>query len=248
MHKFTRLVQNEWLKISKKRMFLVPYILLVLMPLVIGYIIYSLSADSFPGANDFTATLMLPIALGKAVTMIAIIGTAGSVAKEHSQGTIKFLLIRARSRTMILASKYVAVLLYAISLTFISVLASYASGVLWFGASGGEAGLTDIMQSIVYGFVYTLVYVTLTFMIGILTTSTGVTIGISMFAIAIDNLVITKNFYKYFLFPNLNLSAYQNDSPPLPGMTLSFSIVMLAIYMTVFLIAGFVVFKRRDVA
>lgn len=85
-------------------------------------------------------------------------------------------------------------------------------------------------------------------MIGVLTTSTGVTIGITMFALTLDKVVIYRDFYKYFLFPNINLNVYHNNAAPLPGMTLGFSIVMLAVYLIAFLLAGFVVFRRRDVA
>jgi ABC-2 type transport system permease protein len=85
-------------------------------------------------------------------------------------------------------------------------------------------------------------------MIGILTTSTGVTIGISMFALTISNLIIFRDFYKYVLFPNMNLAAYEGGGAPLPGMTLPFSILMLAVYFLLFLLAGFMVFRRRDVA
>ena len=248
MRNFNRLVVNEWFKISKKRSFLVSYLLVILLPLLIGYIIHSVSGEIFNSALDFTTQMLMPNGLGQALTIVAVIGTAGVVAKEHSQGTIKFLLIRARSRTAILASKYIAVLLYAISLTMVIAAATYASGALWFGVSGGENGLSDILLSVLYGFVYTVMYLSLAFMIGILTTSTGATIGITMFAITIDKVVIYKDFYKYFLFPNMNLVAYENGGAPMPGMTLTFSIVMLTVYMLLFLVTGFTVFRRRDVA
>lgn len=248
MRKFNRLVLNEWLKISKKRMFLVPFLLLILLPLLIGYVIHTVAGDMFVSAWDFSSEMMLPGALGQALAIIAIIGTAGVVAQEHSQGTIKFLLIRARSRSAVLTSKYIAVLIYACVLTIITVAAAYVSGAIWFGVHGGEAGLTDVLGSVIYGYVYTSVYLTLAFMIGILTTSTGVTIGITMFAVMIDKIVLYKDFYKYFLFPNLDLTVYQNGGAPIPGMTLPFSIGMLAIYMLIFLLVGFTVFKRRDVA
>ncbi|MCL6603523.1 MAG: ABC transporter permease [Paenibacillus sp.] len=248
MRNFNRLVLNEWFKISKKRTFLVPYLLVILLPILIGYIIHSVSGDMFQSALDFTSQMLLPNGLGQALTIIVIIGTAGVVAKEHSLGTIKFLLIRARSRTTILASKYIAVLLYALSLTIVIAAATYGSGAIWFGIKGSEGGFSDILLSVMYGFVYTTVYSTLAFMIGILTTSTGATIGITMFAIMIDKIIISKEFYKYFLFPNINLVAYENGGAPMPGMTLTFSIVVLTVYMLLFLIAGFTVFKRRDVA
>ncbi|MNB78774.1 ABC-2 family transporter protein [compost metagenome] len=248
MRKFNLLVLNEWLKIFKKRSFFIPYLIAVLFQAMIAYISHSFSQDSFPSAAAFIKEMLLPTGLGQIIAILAIIGTAGIVSKEHSQGTVKFLLIRARSRTAILASKYVTVLLYALSLTVVTAASIVISGMLLFQTGGGDTGIADILQSLLYGYVYTMVYVTFVFMVGVLTNSTGVTIGISMFAVMMDKVVIYRDFYKYFLFPNLDLSIYRGGTPPLPGMTLGFSILMLAVYMAVFLLAGFMVFRRRDVA
>lgn len=248
MRSFNHLIVNEWLKLSKKRTFIVPYLILILLSLLLGYIVYSSSPDMFGSAYDFSAMMLLSQGIGQVITILAIIGTAGIVSKEYSLGTIKFLLIRARSRTAILASKYVVVLMYVITLTLIGAIAVFGTGALWFGLSGGEAGLNDMLMSLLYSLVSTVVYVTLAFMIGILTTSTGVTIGVTMFALMIDKLIISRDFYKYVLFPNLNLAAYEGGGAPMPGMTLTFSIVMLTLYTVVFLLVGFFVFRRRDVA
>lgn len=248
MRRFSNLVLNEWLKLSKKRTFVIPYLILVMLAFLIGYIIHTVSGDSFSTGSDFASMMLQPSGMAQVMAILIVIGTAGIVAKEHSQGTIKFLLIRARSRTAILASKYVTVLLYALSIMGVSMLALYASGAIWFGVGGSGAGVGEVLISLLYGCVYTVVYATLCFMIGVLTTSTGVTIGITMFAIIMDNIVIPRNFYKYVLFPNMNLAVYEEGGAPMPGMTLSFSIVMLAVYVIVFLLAGFAVFRRRDVA
>lgn len=247
MRKFFDLVLNEWLKLSKKRTFFIAYGLMIVMPFVVGYIVHSVAEDLFASGPQFAAEMLLPAGIGQVVSILVIIGTAGIVAKEYSQGTIKFLLIRARSRTAILASKFVTVLLYALSLTVVTAAAVYASGMLWFG-NGGGLGIGDVLTSVLYNSVYMVMYATLAFMIGILTTSTGVTIGISMFALTISNLIIFRDFYKYVLFPNMNLAAYEGGGAPLPGMTLPFSILMLAVYFLLFLLAGFMVFRRRDVA
>ncbi|WP_019911252.1 ABC transporter permease [Paenibacillus sp. HW567] len=248
MRKFNKLVLNEWLKLSKKRTFFIAYGLLILLPLLLGYIVHTVAGESYASPSAFTAEMLLPTQVGQILTIMVIIGTAGIVAKEHSQGTIKFLLIRARSRSAILASKYVTVLLYGLSLTMVAVAATFLAGMLWFGGSGGDTGITDILTSLLYTCVYMIVYATLAFMLGTLTISTGVTIGATMFAITIDRMVLPREFYKYVLFPNLNLSAYEGGGAPIPGMTLGFSIMMLAVYMLLFLLAGFAVFRRRDVA
>lgn len=249
MRKFNLLVVNEWVKMAKKRSFVVPYLILLLFPLLLGYIIHSVSPGTFASAAGFTREMLLPTGMGQVMTILSIIGTAGIVAKEYSRGTIKFLLIRARSRTAILASKYVTVLLYVLSLTAVAAAGIFLNGMIWFQTGGGDTGIAEILLSLLYGCIYSFVYVTLAFMLGVLTHSTGVAIGLSMFLLTIDKMVISRSFYKYFLFPNLDLSVYgSGQQPPMPGMTLGFSVVVLAVYMTVFLLAGFLVFRRRDVA
>ena len=249
MRKFNQLVLNEWLKISKKRSFIIPYALMVLLVLVVGYIVHTVAAaDTYSSAAEFIADSLLPTGIGQMLVILVIIGTAGIVSKEYSQGTIKFLLIRARSRTAILASKYVTVLLYTLSMLLVAAAALFISGMIFFGVSGGNTGLSDILTSLLYSTVYCIVYSTIGFMLGILTKSTGVTIGATIFATTIDKIIVSRDFYKYILFPNLNLVAYKDGGAPMPGMTLSFSIVLLSIYMVLFLFAGFAVFRRRDVA
>ena len=176
---------------------------------------------------DFTAAMMTFQGGGQILTILIIVGTAGIVSKEHSQGTIKFLLIRARSRTAILASKYVVVLLFTLTLTILATISSFISGAIWFGLSGGEAAISDVAMNIMYSSVNTVVFATLAFMVGILTNSTGVTIGGTIFLMMIHQTIIPSEYYKYVLFPNLNLAAYEGGGAPMPGMTLTFSIVKI---------------------
>lgn len=248
MRSFNLLLVNEWLKLSKKRTFIVPYLIIILLCLLLGYIIHSMSPDSVESAYDFSAMMLQSQGIGQVITILTIIGTAGMVSKEYSQGTIKFLLIRARSRTAILTTKYVVVLVYGLTLTLVASIAVFGTGAIWFGLTGGEAGWSDIFTNLLYNLASTVVYGTLAFMLGILTRSTGVTIGVSMFALMMDKLMIPSDFYKYVLFPNLNLAAYEDGGAPMPGMTLDFSIIMLILYTAVFLLIGFSVFRRRDVA
>ncbi|MEK4007202.1 ABC transporter permease [Paenibacillus sp. FSL H3-0333] len=248
MRKFNLLVLNEWLKISKKRSNIIPYVILLVLSLAVGYMTRTFAADMYASAVDFTADSLQPRGIGQLLAILVIVGTAGIVSREYSQGTIKFLLIRARSRTAILASKYVTVLLYTLSMQVVATVGLFLSGAVFFGLSGGEAGIGEILTSLLYSTVYCTVYATIGFMLGILTKSTGVTIGATIFATTIDKLVISREFYKYVLFPNLNLAAYKDGGAPMQGMTLTFSIILLCIYMTLFLLAGFAVFRRRDVA
>ncbi|MNJ67393.1 ABC-2 family transporter protein [compost metagenome] len=122
-----------------------------------------------------------------------------------------------------------------------------------FGFEIKETGWSDLLFTSLSTFVYTMVYVTLTFMIGVFTRSTGATIGVGMLIVLFESLVIMLlskySFTKYLLFANTNLSTYFNDQDPMiEGMTLTFSVSILAIYLFLFLVASFVTFKKRDIA
>ncbi|ASA21259.1 ABC transporter permease [Paenibacillus donghaensis] len=248
MRNFSRLITNEWIKLFKKTTFAVPFVLMFVVTMVVGYVMRTYNPEVADSVTDFTASIIAREGLGQIVAILAIIGTAGVVSKEHSQGTIKFLLIRARSRSEILASKYAAVLIYGLTLVAFTLGSALVAGTVWFGVSGGDTTFSDILLSSLYLYVYTVVYMTLGFMVGILTKSTGATIGIALFATTIDRIIISKAFYKYFLFPNLDLGAYENGAAPMPGMTYTFSVIMLTAYLLLFLLIGFSVFRRRDVA
>ncbi|WMT41708.1 hypothetical protein RE628_04240 [Paenibacillus sp. D2_2] len=56
------------------------------------------------------------------------------------------------------------------------------------------------------------------------------------------------SFTKYLIFANVDLSQYAEGGSPLPGMTMTFSLIVIAVYIALFLIASFVTFKKRDVA
>ncbi|WP_068787280.1 ABC transporter permease [Paenibacillus phocaensis] len=252
MRSFTRLVGNEWLKMSKKRSFFVPYALIAAAITGMIYMIYTFSEQS-PAFLEFAMMAMSRNGLGQMTTLLVIICTAGIVAKEHSLGTIKLLLIRSQSRSRILASKYAAVLLFTLSIFAFALALALLGGGLVFGFSGAPGtGWGDVLYSALYQLIYTLVYVTITFLAGILTRSTGATIGIGMFLVVLEELVVVLlsryAFAKYLIFANADLSVYLNGNPPFPGMTLTFSAVVIAAYLALFLAVSFVTFKKRDVA
>ncbi|MCH1642648.1 ABC transporter permease [Paenibacillus timonensis] len=252
MLSFTRLVVNEWLKMSKKRSFFIPYALIAVFIAGMLYMMYAFSEQP-PAFLEFAAMAVSRYGLGQMLTLLVIICTAGIVAKEHSLGTIKLLLIRSQSRIRILASKYVAVLLFTLSLFVFTLAVALLGGGLIFGFGGVQGtGWDDVLYGAWYQLVYTVVYVTITFLASILTRSTGATIGIGMFLVLLEELAVVLlsryAFAKYIIFANADLSVYMNGNPPLPGMTLTFSAVVIAAYLALFLAISFVTFKKRDVA
>ncbi|MGG3283989.1 ABC transporter permease [Paenibacillus solani] len=252
MRSFGNLVWNEWLKMFKKRSFFLPYALLAGMVIFTAFMLYKFAGGGNTG-YEFAHMAVSTKGMGQMLTLLAIVVTAGTVAKEHSMGTIKLLLIRAQSRSTILASKYVAVLLYLITLVAFMFAVAVLTGQITFGMDGGTVTLGDVLSAAVNNLVYTIVYVTLTFMVGILTRSTGPAIGIGMFIVIMESMVVQLlarySWSKYLLFLNVDLSIYSGgSSSPVPGMSLTFSMIVLAVYLLLFLLTGFVTFKKRDVA
>lgn len=252
MHSFGNLVWNEWLKMFKKRSFFLPYVLLAGMVLFMAFMLYKFSGGSSTG-YEFAQLVVTTKGMGQMLTLLAIVVTAGAVAKEHSMGTVKLLLIRAQSRTKILASKYVAILIYILTLAAFMFVVSVLTGQITFGMESGTVAIGDVLREAINNLVYTIVYVTLTFMVGILTKSTGPAIGIGMFMVIMESMAVQLlarySWSKYLLFTNVDLSMYSGGgSSPIPGMSLTFSIIVLAVYLLLFLTAGFVTFKKRDVA
>ncbi len=201
------------------------------------------------------------------VGLFAIIVAAGIVASEFSWGTIKLLLIRPISRTKILLSKYLTVLLFGASMLVILFIFSILLGLILFGVGDQAPHLAYVNgevqeQSIVVYLIKTyllktidvLMMATMAFMISAVFRSSSLAIGISLFLLFMGAnataLVAMKfDWAKYSLFANTDLTQYTGEMQPLvEGMTMSFSIIMLLIYFAIFLFLAFFVFNKRDVA
>lgn len=86
------------------------------------------------GAWRFVYELDIILSL---ISLFTIIVAANIVASEHRWGTIKLLLIRPISRSKILLSKYLSVLLFAFFTAIFLFIISFATGALFFGIEPG---------------------------------------------------------------------------------------------------------------
>ncbi|CAG9606353.1 ABC transporter permease [Pseudoneobacillus rhizosphaerae] len=226
-----------------------------------------------PGAPTFTRTfaensitLFLPL-------MVMVIA-ADLVSSERSAGTIKLLLTRPVKRWKILLSKYVALILSVSIIIFMYGFLSYMISGIVFGYQGwsapiltgftSEAGelITSSAQMIPqwqYLFMeFSLVWFvavivgTITFMLSVLIRSTPVGMGVMLAALIsgaiLSNMVSSWETAKYFFMINLDLTAYlAGNAPPIEGMTLGFSLVVLTISGLVAILISFIVFIKQDV-
>jgi ABC-2 type transport system permease protein len=215
---------------------------------------------------EFSTTLLMPL-------MIMVIA-ADLVSSERSAGTIKLLLTRPIKRWKILMSKYVA-LVISISLVIVlfGVLSYLISGLV-FGYKGwtapvilgfsSEAGQlnTNAVQMIPqwqYLFMeYSLVWFvaivvgTLTFMLSVLIKNTPTAMGVMLAALIsgmiLSNMVSSWDSAKYLFMINLNLTDYlAGNAPPIEGMSLGFSLMVLFIWGAVSLLISFVAFIKQDI-
>jgi ABC-2 type transport system permease protein len=198
--------------------------------------------------------------------LFTIVIAAGIVAGEFSWGTIKLLLIRPVSRSKILLSKYVATLLFALLMLALLFSTSFLFGVLLYGMGGTEIPFLAYSQGKVFeqnmvthiislfGFrsIDLVMMVTLAFMISTVFRSSSLAIGISLFLMFTGpqfvSLLSRYEWVKYILFANTDLLQYINGIPMVEGMTMSFSIMMLILYLTLFILLSWIIFNKRDVA
>lgn len=227
-----------------------------------------------PGAPTFvrgfiesSVTLLLPLMM--------MIVAADLVSSEHSGKTMKSLLTRSVKRWKILLSKYLAMLL-AVSLVIaaFAVIAALVSGIV-FGFRGwsapvamgfalredGQLDITGVRQVPQWLYIWmelglawyvSVVVATITFMLSVLARSTAAVMGIMLSLLIagmlLGTMVESWESAKYLFMVNLDVIGYlQNAAPPVAGMSLGFSMLVLLVWAAAALVVAFVSFTRRDV-
>ncbi|WP_284646021.1 ABC transporter permease [Paenibacillus silviterrae] len=228
---------------------------------------------SEPGAPTFvrgfvenSIQLLLPL-------MMMVIAS-DLVSSEHSGGTVKVLLTRPQRRWRILLSKYVALLLsVSFIITLFALLSTVIAGTVFgfqgwsapvltgFGITEGKLDISGV-QLIPQGqFIFmefglawfvAMVVATITFMLSVLIRSTAAGMGIMLACLIagmiLQPMVASWESAKYLFMVNLELIDYLVDAaPPVEGMTLGFSMSVLAAWGAAALLVAFVSFTRRDV-
>lgn len=198
--------------------------------------------------------------------LFTIIVAGGIVASEYTWGTIKLLLIRPISRSKVLFSKYATILLFGLFLAGLGFLFSVIVGAALFGLSGesvhlayegGEVVEQNMLLYLIKLYAINLVDVlmlaTMAFMISAVFRSSSLAIGISLFLLFTGPnmtylLSMRYDWVKYSLFANTDLTQFQTGNVLVEGMTMNFSLLMLALYFLLFQLLAFSVFTKRDVA
>jgi ABC-2 type transport system permease protein len=206
--------------------------------------------------------------------LLAIAFAADIVSSEFAEGTVKLLLTRPVGRRRVLASKLAALLL-AVGLTvLLGGIVAYVFGGLAWGYRGWDAPVLtgfrlagETVDSsgvravpmwedaiLVFGLAWfaTATVAVIGFMTSVLLRSTAASMG-TMFAALILGTILPRvasnwEFQKYLFVTSLPLPDYYTGSPPpIAGMTVPFSVVVLAAWALAALGVSFSVFARRDV-
>lgn len=260
MGNFWQLVRNENMKIYRR---LGTWIMLGITALIpFGVVLFMYGID-LPGMSSWSAMLVASQTAIPIVTIFAVVKAAEAVAGEFTWGTIKLLLIRPWKRSVILLSKYLSVLMFALLFMAVAFVLSYISGVLLFGNSGmGGESFSDqspwLYMLKYYGlrFITVITIVTFGFMLSSAFRSSSLAIGLTIFLLMSGSLVSSlfsisgSEWVKYLLFAHLDLTSYMSGGGPFfhHETTLGFSIAVLVVYIALFNLVSWVVFCKRDVS
>ncbi|MBB3108546.1 ABC-2 type transport system permease protein [Paenibacillus phyllosphaerae] len=267
MFDFIQLIRNENMKIYTRVRTWIMLGILVGLVLAIGII--ALTMGESP--NNWTMMQTESMILFMLVTIFTVVISAESVAGEFTAGTIKLLLIRPWSRSKILLSKYISLLLFALLQAAVLFVFTFAVNAILFGYDGSQAvtqqvlgvnrdipPLALMLLEYICQIVNLIIVVTMSFMISTVFRSGGLAIGLSLFLLLGGSMItgllsmLNKAWVDYILFLHMDLTPYIS-SPTMDiregvSVSLGFSLGVLAVYYIVFIAVTWYVFKKRDVA
>ncbi|ULO06648.1 ABC transporter permease [Paenibacillus sp. 19GGS1-52] len=264
MGNFAALIHNENIKIySRVRTWIMLIILAVMSALIPVLVYFTGNGDSNSGGMGVWDNFQVSIAIAFFLnTIFTVVVASDSVAGEFSWGTIKLLLIRPWSRSKILLSKYIALVLFSLLSTGVLIAFGLGASLIFSsGSSEGVAGMNSSWSPAQYSFLVILcqfiqLFLTagIAFMVSSVFRASGLAIGLSLFIIfasGIFSLLFNPDRFewaRYLIFNHMDLSVYINSDTGAGGSTLGFSIAVLAVYYVLFMLVSWIVFRKRDVA
>ncbi|SDE90929.1 ABC-2 type transport system permease protein [Fontibacillus panacisegetis] len=223
--KFINLVKNEHMKLYQQRSSILS--LLIVYACTALAVIGQRWGNSWPFSTYWDSVSYALQIFTQLFMLISIIISIHMISREYSAGTIKLLLIRPLSRSSILLSKYITILLYALlgilgSIPLTMTLAGIISG---FEGWNQMEGLPVMIKLFVMKLFIFPFYIALAFMVTILTRHQGLSLLITI------------------LFFSITVSFV----PVIPGMSTSVTFLSWSLLNAAFLIIGWRAFQRQEV-
>lgn len=265
MYNFLQLVRNENMKIYSRVQTWIMIGLIVLFQLGLSLLFLFASdqveIDSWSAMYDETYIIFFFVAL------FTVVVASNSVANEFSSGTIKLLLIRPWSRSKILLSKYISILLFGLLLGVIMFVLTWGVNLLLFQLDnsqsiveykfGSTKDITPIQYMLLYyanKFIELVMLITISFMISAVFRSSMLAIIISLLILTSGVLISRALFafgfewVDYVLFLHMNFIRYLDENPLKEEFTLAYSVAVYGVYYVIFMATTWFVFNKRDVS
>ncbi|PWW05478.1 ABC-2 type transport system permease protein [Paenibacillus cellulosilyticus] len=235
------------------------------------YLDHDVNPDS-PNAVTFSRSFV-EASITMFIPLLVLAVASDLVSGERSTGTIKMLLTRPVRRWKILLSKLIALTLY-VSLTLLAtIILSYLISGIFFGYGGWTLPVftgfviqgSEVDSSAVHAvpqwyylfmsagltWLSAMTIACLALMVSVLVRSTAASIVTMMAAIIagsiLTNMASSWHTAKYIFSVNLDLTNYLAGSPPpIEGMSLLFSVSVLAVWAVAAIIVSFSVFTKQD--
>lgn len=225
---------------------------------------YRLANDVQPFEDlSMQKSVMNSYELMSIVTLFTVIIAAGIVAAEFSQGTIKMLLTRPISRWKVLTSKYIATMLYALLLAVILFIVTALASLTFFGIGDGTYLIwngSEVMERSYWlqglkmamlSFASVWMIGTFAFMLGTVFRSSSLAIGLSIFlmftGVQLVFLLANYEIVNYYLFTHTDLTQFYTGFMPVPGITMTMSVIVLIVYFIIFMAISYLTFEKRDI-
>ncbi|OXS76348.1 ABC transporter permease [Lysinibacillus sp. KCTC 33748] len=222
-------------------------------------------ANELPSQEDGSVASFMSFAgnMLNLVTLFTVIIAASIVSSEFATGTIKMLLTRPVSRAKILTSKLLTTFIFGLFLYVVTFIVSALVGLILFGGGTGvelEMVNGQIVEKAVWNdlayhyllsggdFVMSILFA---FLVGSVFRSSSLAIGLTMFLSFTGGMIVMFlsrfKIVKYIWLTHSDLTQYERGSSILDGITMPFSLTILAIYAVLFLAISYMSFMKRDV-
>lgn len=230
------------------------------------YILDGEDINEYTG-NSFIFSMLHSSLICSVSGIFVIIIAAGIFSKEFSKGTIKFLLLNPVKRAKIFWSKYIT----CISLLIVCVAAFFGIHMVFsilFSGSDGTSGVflsyadgqvqqeSIILYSLknyLLSIISVVTSVTLAFTISSLIKNSALAISLSFICEFLGSTIVgfltllKQDWARYLIFANTDLAGISSGSLLFAGQTLTFSLIVLAVYMIVFLLTAYDSFTKKNI-
>ena len=202
------------------------------------------------------------------IMCVMIAGTI--VSEEFSKGTVKLLLIKPYKRRTILTSKFItSIIMLIIVMTLVIFMQFIVGGIIHGFDSYQEPAMIynhdsnklEEMSIIKYLALQAIgkmpIYIlllTLAFSISTIFANSALAIAITLLGSMSSSMInmlaeqFNLTWIKFFVTPNWDLTQYFfGRLPGIQGLTMGFSITIIAIYMIVMLVPTYILFKKKNI-